>query len=76
MKKIVILSTIAVIFIGVLINKTMEKQDRVKSGEIKIECNLNGYYKTIDPNKINHYDFQRGNAEFTNGYSRNCRVVK
>lgn len=48
--------------------------EKVQSGEYKLECVLVTGVKTIDPAKVE--DYLDGTWLFTNGYSRNCKVLK
>lgn len=42
----------------------------VQQGTKVITCNIDGYMKTIDPEKVT--DYSDGTWYFTNGYSKSC----
>ena len=70
----------ALLVLGALIY-TLNKQDNnyidnFKSGKYTLQCNINGDWKTINPSKIQGFDDETGYYIFTNGFAKNCVIVK
>jgi len=47
-----------------------------KNGDYILQCDIKGEWKTINPDKIVGFDDETGAFIFTNGYAKNCEVIK
>jgi len=51
--------------------------ESLKSGEIRLECNIQGKgLIEIEPERIVSFDADRNVVTFDNGYASNCQVIK
>lgn len=49
--------------------------ERIRSGELQVECDLRSGTKIIDPNMIVSFDADNRYFRFTNGGAKSCRVT-
>lgn len=70
-----ILITLVLVGLMSMDNRT-ETEKKVMSGEWSLYCQLNSGYTQIDKEKITGFNEISGEWNFTNGYAKNCDIVK